>query len=83
MKARVALRVTVCPRDVRFTPESGHVQCTSSCLLWAKSGHPVVVSKRASLVTCFRQRPPMVPVLLTRVTGGGDHDPSRMALSAQ
>src|SRR5215475_9662924 len=24
---------------VCFTPESGHVQCTSSCLLWAKSGH--------------------------------------------
>jgi hypothetical protein len=26
---------------VRFTPKSGHVQCTSSCLLWAKSGHLV------------------------------------------
>jgi hypothetical protein len=24
---------------VCFTPESGHVQCTSSCLLWARSGH--------------------------------------------
>src|SRR5262245_23366658 len=24
---------------VRFTPKSGHVQCSSSCLLWAKSGH--------------------------------------------
>jgi len=24
---------------VRFAPESGHVQCTSSCLLWANSGH--------------------------------------------
>jgi tungstate transport system substrate-binding protein len=23
---------------VCFTPESGHVQCTSLCLLWAKSG---------------------------------------------
>jgi hypothetical protein len=23
------------PTDVRFTPKSGHVQCTSSCLLWA------------------------------------------------
>ena len=21
-------------------PESGHVRCTTSCLLWAKSGHP-------------------------------------------
>jgi hypothetical protein len=27
--------------DVRFTPKSGHVQCTRSCLLWAKSGHLV------------------------------------------
>jgi hypothetical protein len=25
--------------DVCFTPESGHVQCTSSCPLWAISGH--------------------------------------------
>src|SRR5262249_52356360 len=23
---------------VRFTPESGHVQCTRACPLWAKSG---------------------------------------------
>src|SRR5262249_49385442 len=26
-------------RDVRFTPESGHLQCTSPCPLWAKSRH--------------------------------------------
>ena len=25
-------------RHVRFTPESGHVQCKRLCLLWAKSG---------------------------------------------
>jgi len=25
--------------DVRSYPESGHVRCTRSCLLWAKSGH--------------------------------------------
>jgi hypothetical protein len=25
--------------DVCFTPESAHVQCTSLCLLWARSGH--------------------------------------------
>jgi len=24
---------------VCFTPESGHVQCTRPCLLWARSGH--------------------------------------------
>ena len=27
------------PADVRFTPESGHVQCNSVCPLSAKSGH--------------------------------------------
>src|SRR5262249_2594165 len=26
-------------RHVRFTPKIRHVQCTSRCLLWAKSGH--------------------------------------------
>jgi hypothetical protein len=28
---------------VRFSPESGHVRCTSSCLLRAKSGHANLV----------------------------------------
>src|SRR5262249_16758941 len=27
---------------VRLTPESGHVQCTSPCLLWAKSRHRLI-----------------------------------------
>jgi hypothetical protein len=27
------------PPDVRFTPESGHVQCNSGCPLSANSGH--------------------------------------------
>jgi hypothetical protein len=44
MKARVALRVTVCPRDVRFTPKSGHVRCNQECPLWAISGHFAVQS---------------------------------------
>jgi len=26
---------------VCFTPESGHVQCKPSCLLWANSGHRI------------------------------------------
>src|SRR5262245_64993811 len=26
-------------QHVHFTPESGHLQCTTACLLWAKSGH--------------------------------------------
>jgi len=25
-------------KDVRFTPESGHVQCNRPCPLWANSG---------------------------------------------
>jgi hypothetical protein len=29
-------------RDVRFTPESGHLQCTSACPLSAKSGQAVL-----------------------------------------
>src|SRR4029450_8999633 len=28
-----------CNRHVCFTPESGHVHCTSLCLLWARSRH--------------------------------------------
>src|SRR5262249_55070863 len=30
-----------CETYVRFTPESGHWQCTSACRLWANSGHPL------------------------------------------
>ena len=29
-------------RDVRFTPKSGHVQCTRQCPLCANSGHRAV-----------------------------------------
>jgi len=35
--SRAALRGALA--YVRFTPESGHMQCTSACLLWANSGH--------------------------------------------
>ena len=34
--------------DVRFTPESGHVQRTRSCLLWANSGHRTISSETES-----------------------------------
>jgi len=27
--------ISRCDSDVRFAPESGHSQCSSSCLLWA------------------------------------------------
>src|SRR5262245_44305789 len=30
-------------RHVSFTPESGHVQRTCGCLLWANSGHLVIL----------------------------------------
>jgi len=33
--------VRTAKRHVCFTPESGHVQCTSRCLLWANSGHAI------------------------------------------
>jgi hypothetical protein len=36
--ARVIADVSRCPTHVRFTPESGHVQRTRPCLLWANSG---------------------------------------------
>ena len=31
--------IAECETNVRFTPESGHLQCKPSCLLWAISGH--------------------------------------------
>jgi len=31
--------ITARSRDVRFTPESGHVRCDLRCRLWANSGH--------------------------------------------
>ena len=38
-----------CPRHVRFTPESGHLQCTSVCPLSAHSGHRDVKFKPVHL----------------------------------
>src|SRR5262245_8407068 len=40
------------PAHVRFTPESGHVQCKSLCLLWAKSGHYAVQQSIAAIGAC-------------------------------
>src|SRR5215467_13994263 len=37
-------------RHVRFTPESGHVRCTTSCLPWAKSGHGTTVNRKTASV---------------------------------
>src|SRR5262249_19695433 len=36
---------------VRFTPKSGHVQCTSRCLLWANSGLMQRSKKRYSITS--------------------------------
>src|SRR5262245_14576974 len=38
--------------DVCFAPESGHVHCTSSCLLWAISRHCSVYSITSSARLC-------------------------------
>src|SRR5262249_54998127 len=42
------------PRDVRFTPKSGHVRCKHQCPLWAKSGHRTPMSPEASKPTCAK-----------------------------
>ena len=36
------------PRQCPLTPESGHVRCTSLCLLWANSGHSAIHSITSS-----------------------------------
>ena len=53
---------------VRFTPESGHVQCTSSCLLCANSGHPGVYAK--ALARNDKTEPEPI-VLRQQITTGG------------
>jgi len=61
-------------RHVRFTPESGHVQCNSPCLLWAKSGlmhcnkQPIISSTslaNASNIAGAHSEAEMVPYLLS------------------
>jgi hypothetical protein len=51
---------------VRFTPKSGHVQRTSLCLLWAKSGHSAIHSIISSATSCMEagtERPSALAVL--------------------
>src|SRR5215468_8242103 len=52
-------KATSANRHVCFTPKSGHVQRTSSCLLWAKSGHRLLVNHSRS-ITGRRQRSELV-----------------------
>jgi hypothetical protein len=44
------------PNDVRFTPESGHVQCTSQCPLSANSGHDAFTAKLVSVPLRYGDR---------------------------
>jgi hypothetical protein len=37
--------------DICFTPESGHVQRTSSCLLWANGGHASINTHKQKTAT--------------------------------
>src|SRR5262245_50525389 len=58
--------------DVRFTPESGHVQCGGPCLLWAKkkqtlADHSITASARASNVS-GRVRPRTLAVVRLTTT---------------
>src|SRR4029453_5599372 len=46
---------------VRFTPESGHLQCTRPCLLWANSGHKAgaagaLAGRRGAMTTAHTQQ---------------------------
>ena len=42
---------------VRYSPESGHVQCTRLCLLWAKSGHLKLLATKAEVALSSSSRP--------------------------
>jgi hypothetical protein len=48
------------PIHVRFTPESGHVQCNSACPLWANSGHRARFTPNSGI-----QREPLVAVTVS------------------
>src|SRR5262245_47274973 len=59
-----------CKRQVRFTPESGHVQRTKLCPLWARSGHETnLVCHSYSMTASARAR-----------TAGGIVRPSSLAV---
>jgi len=40
----------------RFTPESGHVQCSSPCLLWANSGLMQCKKRGHSITSSVRNK---------------------------
>ena len=47
-------------RHVRFTPNSGHVQCASPCLLSAKSGYRVWNGKNKEAAKCSNLIGPLI-----------------------
>jgi len=59
--------ICAAPTHVRFTPESGHLRCTSPCWLWAKSRHRDATAYRTSQRQ-FRQlsASPLKPVTHSR-----------------
>jgi hypothetical protein len=60
---------------VRFTPKSGHVRCTSRCLLWANSGHSVNLETRSPAVRKADRRPSDRTAQLTdRISRGRARD---------
>ena len=59
--------ISECPRDVRFTPKSGHWLSVSQCPLCAKSGHSA------------RLRPSAGPVAPRAAVDVGDQRPGLIA----
>src|SRR5262245_42423965 len=56
-----------CENYVRFTPESGHLQCSSRCPLWANSRHQdqclklLLLRQKDPIRTCTRRRVRLSP----------------------
>jgi len=53
--------VRISLNDVRFTPKSGHMQCTRPCPLWANSGRQAkrVTNARLSFVPLLAIKRPL------------------------
>src|SRR5262245_26120943 len=62
---RLGSKADICAAKshVRFTPESGHVRCTSACPLWANSGHTEARSQSACRISCTKNHRTLPGVL--------------------
>ena len=56
--------------NVRFTPESGHVQCSGSCLLWANSGLMHCSKQELCRLLAVVSAVRVSVTLMVRVSGG-------------